>query len=184
MSQVSKEKYDVASRVFHWLTAVVVLVAFILGPGDFGRFVHNGGDPGTRVDILWHESLGLTVFALTLLRLLWVAVRPDAPAIAMTDTVRRLSRAAHGLLWLLLLAVPVTALMALGSEGYPLTALGGLRIEQLPLPGQAALAGMADWGEVHKFLGDAIVWIAGLHAAAAIYHHVFLKDKVLTSILP
>jgi cytochrome b561 len=36
---------------------------------------------------------------------------------------------------------------------------------------------------VHGFLGDAVMWIAGLHAAAAIYHHVVLKDGVLASML-
>ena len=46
------------------------------------------------------------------------------------------------------------------------------------------LAPLADWGEVHEFLGDAIMWIAGLHAAAAIFHHVVLKDRVLSSMLP
>jgi bifunctional ADP-heptose synthase (sugar kinase/adenylyltransferase) len=41
---------------------------------------------------------------------------------------------------------------------------------------------VADFG--HGFLGDAIVWLAGLHAVAAIYHHVILKDGVLASMLP
>jgi cytochrome b561 len=46
------------------------------------------------------------------------------------------------------------------------------------------LAGLADWGEVHQFLGDAIMWLAGLHAAAAIFHHVVLKDGVLAAMWP
>jgi cytochrome b561 len=46
------------------------------------------------------------------------------------------------------------------------------------------MAKLADWGDVHGFLGDAILWLAGLHAVAAIYHHVFLKDGVLLTMLP
>ena len=86
--------------------------------------------------------------------------------------------------WLLLLALPVTALLALGSESHPLTLLGGVRIERMPMIADSAIAKLADWGDVHKFLGDAIMWLAGLHAAAAIYHHVVLKDGILSSMLP
>jgi len=83
-----------------------------------------------------------------------------------------------------LLALPITALLALGSEAHPLTLLGGVRIDQMPLIANSALAKLADWGDVHQFLGDAIMWLAGLHAAAAIYHHVILKDGVLSTMLP
>lgn len=94
------------------------------------------------------------------------------------------SKLAHGALWALLLALPMTALLALASEGHPLTLLGGVRFDQMPLFANSPLAPLADWGEVHEFLGDAIMWIAGLHAVAAIFHHVVLKDRVLSSMLP
>jgi cytochrome b561 len=42
--------------------------------------MRDGLDPATRWDIVWHESLGVSVFVLTLLRLVWVALRPAAPA--------------------------------------------------------------------------------------------------------
>lgn len=47
-----------------------------------------------------------------------------------------------------------------------------------------ALVRLADWGDMHSLLGDPIIWLAGLHAAAAIFHHVKLKDGVLGSIAP
>lgn len=177
-------RYDAVSRAFHWLTAVVVTIAFILGPGGFGRLMRNGVDPATRLDIVWHESLGLLVFGLTLLRLLWLLLRPAAPRVAMAPWMHLAARLAHLVLWALLLALPVTALLALGSEGHPLTLLGGLRVDQMPWIANSPLAGLADWGDVHQFLGDAIMWLAGLHAAAALYHHLVLKDGVLRSMLP
>lgn len=177
-------RYDATSRVFHWLTALAVLAAFILGPEGFGRLMHQGLDPATRSDIVWHESLGLLVATLTLLRLVWLLLRPAPPTFAMAGWMHRAARATHGLLWLLLLALPATALLALGSEGHPLTLLGGVRVDQMPAIANSALAPLADWGEVHGFLGDAMIWLAGLHAAAAIYHHVVLKDGVLASMSP
>ncbi|WP_432421280.1 cytochrome b [Mesorhizobium huakuii] len=41
----------------------------------------------------------------------------------------------------------------------------------------------ASLAEIHGTLGDIIMWLAGLHAAAAIFHHVFLRDRVLRRML-
>lgn len=184
MRQSTNTRYDFTSQAFHWVTAIAVTAAFILGPGDFGRLMRQGIDPATHADILWHESLGILVFALTVLRLLWVAVRPAAPKIAMTAWMHRASQLAHLALWALLLALPITAVLSLGSEGNPLTLLGGLRIDKMPVIANATFAHWFNWGDVHQFLGGAIMWIAGLHAAAALFHHFVLKDRVLRSMLP
>ncbi len=184
MTPASSQHYDKLSRAFHWLTALAVVVAFILGPEHFGRMIKQGVDPATHSDIVWHESLGVLVFVLTLLRLLWVAVRPAAPQF---DTSKALSVAAklgHLALWALMLALPASAMLALGSEGHPLTLLGGIRVDQLPLIANSPLAELADWGDVHGLMGQVLIWLAGLHAVAAIFHHVVLKDGVLASMVP
>jgi cytochrome b561 len=184
MNQSSSPRYDALSRAFHWLTAIAVLIAFVLGPEHFGREMRQGLDPATRSDIVWHETLGIAVFVLTLLRLLWVALRPAAPQFEAAGWMLTLSKLMHLALWALLLVLPMSALLALGSEGHPLTLLGGVRVDQMPLIADSALAKLADWGDVHGLLGDALIWLAGLHAVAAIYHHVALKDGVLLSMLP
>lgn len=184
MRQNQPGQYDKLSKAFHWITAITVVAAFVLGPGDFGRLMHTGIDPGTRNDIVWHESLGITVFVLTSLRLLWVAVRPNTPRVQMKAWMHLLSRLTHFSLWALLFALPISALLALGSEAHPLTLLGGIRINALPFIENSRLSGLADWGDVHKLLGDVIMWLAGIHALAAMYHHFKLRDSVLISMLP
>jgi len=184
MTAATPTHYDAPSRAFHWLTAILATIAFILGPGGFGRLIHDGVDPGTRSDIVWHESLGVTITALTLLRLLWVALRPAAPRFDGARWMQLAAKAVHLALWALLLALPSTALLALGGEDHPLTLLGGLRVEHMPAIAGSAIAGLLDWGDVHGYLGDALMWLAGLHAVAAIYHHVVLKDGVLLSMTP
>ena len=184
MKPNNPDQYDKLSKAFHWITAIMVVIAFVLGPGDFGRLLHDGIDPGTRNDIVWHESLGVAVFTLTFLRLVWVAARPSAPRFHITAWMRLLSRLVQFVLWALLFALPLTALLALGTEAHPLTLLGGFRINELPFTAHSYLSGLADWGDVHKFLGDTIIWLAGIHALAAVYHHFKLKDGVLTSMLP
>lgn len=184
MNQKSSPHYDAASIVFHWITAIAVTIAFILGPGGFGRLMRQGVDPATHSDIVWHETLGIAVLVLTLLRLLWVAFRPAVPKIAMSNWMNWMAKLTHLALWTLLLALPTTALLALGSEAHPLTLLGGVRVDRMPLIAESALGKLADWGEVHQFLGDAIMWLAGLHATAALYHHLVVKDGVLRAMLP
>ena len=104
------------------------------------------------------------VLALTLLRLVWLALRPAAPRIDMPGWARTGARLMHAALWILLLALPVTAFLALGSEGHPLTLLGGVRVEKMPLIAESAVAPLADWGEVHETLGNALIWLAGLQS--------------------
>ncbi len=184
MTQNTTARYDPVSRVFHWLTAIAVTIAFILGPEHFGRLMKQGVDPASHSDIVWHESLGIVVLVLTMLRLLWLAFRPAPPEISMANWMHATAKLVHLALWALLLALPISAVLALGSEAHPLTLLGGVRINQMPLIADSALAGLADWGDVHGFLGDAIMAFAGLHALAAIYHQVVLKDGVLSTMLP
>jgi cytochrome b561 len=184
MTQSSDARYDTISRAFHWITAIVVTIAFILGPSGFGRLMRQGVDPATRSDIVWHESLGIVILMLTLLRLVWVMVRPAAPQFRMAGWMHQASGLTHLALWALLVALPVTAFLTLGSENHPLTLLGAVRVDHMPLIAQSPVARWANWGDVHKFLGDAIMWLAGLHAVAAIFHHVVLKDGVLAAMLP
>lgn len=143
--------------------------------------MRQGLDPATRSDIVWHETLGMVVLVLTSLRLVWMALRPAAPQFPMAGWMHLTARLVRLAIWGLLLALPITALLALGSEGHPLTLLAGLRIDHLPLIANAKIAQLADWGDVHERLDNAIMWLAGLHAAAAIYHHLVLKDGVLSA---
>ena len=92
-----------------------------------------------------------------------------------------LSKSIQGILYLLLIAVPATAIVGLWLEGDALTLVAGLKVAP-------QLAMSKDLGErvldLHKLLADAILWLAGLHAAAALYHHHILKDRVLETMLP
>jgi cytochrome b561 len=60
---------------------LVVSIAFILGPDDFGQLMHRGINPASRSNIVWHESLGIAILVLTVKRLFWLALRPSAPQI-------------------------------------------------------------------------------------------------------
>lgn len=166
------------AQAFHWLTAVLVLVAFIYGPGGSEQRVYSAA---RDFDRQLHETLGLCVLALVVLRLLWrlVDTRPEPVPVARWMGIA--AKAVQVALYLLLFAVPLTAIAGAWLEGHPLTLLGGLEIA--PRLAQAHATGTLV-AEIHTWLGDAVLWLAGLHALAALAHHFILRDGVLVSMLP
>ncbi len=171
-------RYGAVAQAVHWITAICVLVAFIYGPGGSETRVYSSA---RDFDRQLHETLGLAIFLLVAARLLWRTVdrRPDPPD--NPRWMRMASKVVQALLYLLLFALPITAVTGAWLEAHPLTLLGGLEIG--PFLGPAHDMG-ASVAELHGWLGDAIMWLAGIHAAAAICHHVLLRDGVLLSMLP
>ena len=178
MTRLAPTRYGRVAQLFHWATAILVLISFIYGPGGpEDRVYAITRDPERRL----HETLGLCVMALAVLRVLWRLFdqRPTTPPMARWMHIT--SRVVQGLLYLLLFAVPLTAIAGAWLGGHPLTLLGGVDIP--PWVRESHDVGVTI-AELHGWLGDAILWLAGLHAAAAIYHHLFLRDAVLVSMLP
>lgn len=170
--------YGPAAQAIHWLTAVLVLAAFIYGPGGSEQRVYMAA---RDFDRQLHETLGLCVFALVVIRVLWrmVDTRPEPVPVARWMGVA--SKAVQGCLYLLLFAVPLTAIAGAWLEGHPLTLLAGLQIAP-PLDVSHDLG--LKIAEIHTLLGDAILWLAGFHALAALFHHFAMRDGVLISMLP
>lgn len=178
MKNSTSSRYGSVTQLFHWLTAVLVLAAFVLGPGGSELRVYL---PARDFERQMHETLGLSVLVLTFLRIMWRVLDKQPVPPEMPAWMHLMSKAAHGGLYLLLLAVPVSAIVGAWLQGHPLTLLAGLEIA----PKLAMSHGLGNTiAEVHGLLGDLILWVAGLHAVAAIYHHVFLRDTVLVSMLP
>jgi len=178
MEHRSNTRYGIVAQAFHWATALFVLAAFIYGPGSSEQRVYL---PARDFERQLHETLGLCVFALVVLRVLWrmVDTRPEPAQLSRWMGIA--SKAVQGALYLLLFAVPLTAVAGAWLEGHPLTLLAGLQIP--PLVGISHDTGVTI-AEIHTWLGDAILWLAGFHALAALYHHLVLKDGVLVSMLP
>src|SRR5664279_3042856 len=123
MPENTRTHYGSVAQIFHWITAILVLVAFIYGPGGSEQRVYL---PSRDFDRQLHETLGLCVFALTLLRVLWRLVdkQPDPPQLARWMSLA--GKAVQGLLYLFLFALPITAIAGAWLEGHPLTLLAGL----------------------------------------------------------
>ena len=178
MDERSVTRHDGLSQALHWSTALLVLWAFTDGPGKPGPRVYL---PSREFERQLHETLGLCVLVLVALRILW---RKSATRPARRQGARWMEVAAkgtHATLYILLVAVPATAIVGAWLEGHPVTLLGGLAI---PAPFSAAPDAGRTIGHLHTWLGDAIIWVGAIHGLAALYHHIVLKDSALVSMLP
>jgi cytochrome b561 len=171
-------RYSVFGLSLHWVMAVVVLIAFLYGPGGSETRVYAAA---RDFDRRLHETLGLTVFALALVRVLWRlgATTPELPAQGRWMVLA--ARSVQLAMYILFFALPVTAISGAWLEGHPLTLLAGIEVQ--PLLGESHALG-ASIAEIHTWLGDALMWLAGLHALAGLFHHFVLKDGVLASMAP
>ena len=171
-------RYGAVAQALHWATAILVIAAFMYGPGGSEERVYSAA---RDFDRQLHETLGLSLLAVVAVRLAWRAVDavPDDPPVPAW--MRALSKGVQGALYALLVLVPLTAIAGAWLEGHPLTLLGNARIG--PPIGEAHSVGSAI-ASIHTWLGDAILWVAGVHAAAALFHHFVLRDGVLRAMLP
>ena len=165
----SKLRYGTVAQAFHWATVILVAAAWLVA----------GHDRSPTMPL--HQTLGTIIIVLVALRLIWRAIdrQPDQEGISKVETWT--SKVVHGLLYLLLFAIPISAIVGTQIEGHPLMLYGigevGPFFETSRRLGHQIL-------EVHQAMGTLIVWLAGLHAAAALWHHYFKKDGVLRTMLP
>jgi cytochrome b561 len=171
-------RHGAFTQFFHWATAVLVLAAFVTGLGGSEQHVYSSAlDSARRI----HETLGAAVFSLVLVRVLWRlfdATHVDSP---MKPWMKQVSSVMHAMLYMLLIALPATGVMSAWLQGHPLTLLGLGEIEPL-LPRCHTIGDVA--ALIHTTLGYVVLWASGFHAAAALFHHFFLRDRVLLSMLP
>jgi cytochrome b561 len=177
-SELDRTRYGAVAQAFHWLTAILVLAAYIYGPGGSEERVYSAA---RDFDRQLHETLGMSVFALVVMRVLWrmFDTHPNPPQVARWMGIA--AKAVQWGLYALLFALPLTAITAAWLEGHPLMLLGGVKVEPLLALSHDLGAKIAT---LHTWLGNAILWLAGFHALASLYHHFVLKDHVLTSMLP
>lgn len=168
--------YDGVSIALHWVTALLVVANFALAE-TWDWFA----EPVKELMETTHMSLGVLLAAVVVARIVW-RLMPGHGVEALTNGwVRLASKAVHYLLYLLLMAEAALGFAFRWGAGRPMDFFG-LGIP--PLIGEIARADRRFLRELHEWNGWAIIVIAGLHAAAVLYHHYVLRDRVLERMLP
>ncbi|MBA4245066.1 MAG: cytochrome b [Pseudomonas sp.] len=167
-------RYGLVSVLLHWLVALVVFGLFALGYWMVGLSYY---DPWRQSAPDLHKSIGILLFAVMLLRLLWRLFSPAPAALASHGRLTRLaSRLGHGLLYLGLFGVMISGYLISTADGRGIYVFGLFSVPATltGIPQQEDIA-----GAIHEYLAWGLVIFAGLHGLAALKHHFIDRDSTL-----
>jgi cytochrome b561 len=173
------QRYSHTAILFHWLIALLIFGAFTLG---LVMTDIPGITPTKLRYYSWHKWAGVTILALAALRLLW---RLSHRAPAYPDTMKRWEKAAahylHTLLYLLMLAVPLSGYFYTLAAGVPVVYFGLFELPVLIAPNPELKLVLK---ALHYWLNMGLAATVGLHIAAALKHMVIDRDDVIKRMLP
>jgi len=157
-------RYSNVAVTLHWLIVVLLLIQVWLGL----TFADMEKGPARAEFFTWHKTVGATILVLTLVRLAYRLTNPPPPYPREMPRWRRNAAIwSHRLLYFLLIALPLTGLIAVSGNGQATTALvGGIPLPTVP--GISRNAGEIS-GDVHVTLVWTTIVLLVLHISAALY---------------
>ena len=190
--------YTKTAKVLHWLIAIGIFGMFALGwfmselpkeaPKQIAYDLFNLGvytwnlseeiSPRTFYFNL-HKSIGVTIFALILIRILWrITHRPPALLASYKAWERKLASNAHHLLYLLMVALPISGIVMATYSKYGIKWFGVPFIKGLDNNPMREL-----FKEVHEIIGVIILLVIIVHIIGALKHKFIDKDDTLKRML-
>lgn len=181
-------RYGGVAMLLHWLIAACVLALAGLGL----VMVRGGLQLQTKIALYQlHKSLGATVLALMLLRILWrLTHRPPPLPTSMPAWERAAAHTTHAVLYLLLVLVPISGWVMVSGSPIPVPTrlFWTVTVPHLEpfasWPAEIRRAWSPALKQVHLVMAVTLLALIVLHVLAALRHHFVLKDDILRRMLP
>jgi cytochrome b561 len=174
----TSHSYGSVAKFLHWAIVVLIIAQYVVieAAEDLPRGLE-------KLELVSrHKSVGMLVLLLALARILWkLASRGQPGPVPMPRGQRIAAAAGHGMLYLLILAQPITGWMMSSAANYPVTLFGWFQFPALLAPSESVHEALE---ETHEVLFTVLVVVAVIHVIAALYHHFWLKDDTLRRMLP
>lgn len=174
----NSSRYGSLSIAMHWL--MFLLIVGIYGTIELREFFERGSETREALKT-WHFMLGLTVFFLVWLRLLFRLIGKTpaiVPAIALWQSI--LAKIMHFFLYVLMIVTPLLGWMILSAGGKTIPFWG------IELP--ALMTENRDLAKVFRERHETIAvlgyYLIGFHALAALVHHYVIRDNTLVRMFP
>jgi superoxide oxidase len=172
-------RFDPTSIALHWLTVLLIIGQFTTA--WLREAAGHGTDLGLEL-LATHQTMGTLTWTVGLARLVWrrrFAYLPPFPE-SMPKLQQWIAKANEYGLYALLLVQPITGIGDVVFHGRPFT----LFIWQVPalLTPDAAIRSL--FQEAHELGAKALLALIGLHAGAALFHGLVLRDGILQRMLP
>lgn len=175
----STDRYGAVVQGTHWLTVFLILFAWLLGQ-FMDKFPRGAASHAAH----WlHNEAGMLVVLLLAVRLGWRLIDPwpvqeKPPFGALGEYAGKLG---HLVLYALMLTVPIMGIVLVFARGRALDIFGFFEIAS---PWSRDPAFVESVEEIHGWLANALIVLAGVHAVAALAHHWVLRDSTLVRMLP
>lgn len=176
-SPAAPARYDNVAIVFHWL-----LVLLLVGAFGVGTYMSDLPFSIQRVKLFnWHKWAGMTILALTLLRLLWRLGHTPPPQPPAPHWQQRAATLTHAAMYLLCLVIPLVGWAYTSAAGVPVVLYGVLPLPDLLAKDKELADLIKPW---HAALAYALAALVLLHVAAALKHHFIDRDGLLARMRP
>jgi cytochrome b561 len=171
--------YTPTAKLLHWLVAALLITQFTVA----WFMPHIGRDTKPDTIINLHFSIGVLILAIVVVRLGWRWGHSEpAPLDGIPPWQVRSARVIHAILYLLLLIIPLLGWMNASWRGFDVTVFS---LFTLPRLMATRTSGFGWAGDVHIILSwYVMLTFVGLHVAAALYHALVRRDRVLARMLP
>lgn len=177
MSRNSETRYTGTAMLLHWLLALAIIGAF-----GMGLYMADLPLSPTRLKLYnWHKWAGVTILALSALRLLWRLTHRPPADLPMPAWQARAAHLTHGLLYLAFFAVPLSGWAYSSAAGFPIVWFGVLPLPDF-VPVDKPLA--ESLKELHEALAWALAGLVALHLGAVLQHLLIKKDGLMQRMLP
>lgn len=172
------DQHSAWTVLLHWssVVAIIIAVASVL-------WREWSDDDALRALLMevHRQSGNFVLVALGLRLAVRFGIGMDDHAGDVPRVLRWASQLAHGVMYAMLFALPILGLAASSAHATDVTLFGLLRLPRLASED-------ADWADrltdYHLWLAWGLLFMVVLHVAAAWWHHVVRKDKVLVAMLP
>ena len=180
--QKPAQYYTTTAQFLHWVMALIFVGAWLIGfyAGNFLSYATDGSLKSTIITL--HKNIASVIIFLVIMRIFWRYTHP-APALpdSMSAKMKTMAHLGHLVLYLLLLALPITGCLFSWSAGHPVPVLYLFEIPRF-------VQDNPDLLERVKPLHIYLSWFAGIvvlgHLLMALKHHFIDKDQILRSMLP
>lgn len=167
-----KTRYDGVAMLFHWVLAIAIIGTF-----SVGWYMADLPFSLTRLKLFnWHKWAGVTILALSALRLLWrLGHRPPAD-LPMPAWQKLGAHAVHWLLYAAFFAVPLSGWAYSSAAGFPIVWFGVLPLPDFVPKDKALAEAIKPWHAVSAYL---LLGLAAVHVIAALKHQFIDHDGLL-----
>ena len=170
----SLNEYGLLAKLFHWITFLVLVLQI-----PFGFYLVGLEFSDERIELEnIHILIGITIFYITLFRLMWKFINPNpTSSINIFKGQALVAKLNHFLLYLSILMITTSGILKKLYMGETLNFLFfnyGFKKDNFIL---------ADaFYQVHIYANYLLIALVILHILAVIAHHVLFKDKILKKI--